>query len=267
MASAGDCGGDQSGQHDARGAEEQQQHLGVERVVPHTVESRSEIVCERRAPRNSRLEIVRYLMRRLKGADGVSRQSGAIKKDMQLCPNGFGFRGPLRIEEGAPRRYREDQDVVGRRLRCKAGSQANRLKERVDIRDCRDAGHSHRRRGETGPIDANLIAHARMQVRGRLAVQNRSIKAAAQKCDLVGKSREIIRRDADRLARAGHLLRIAGGRSEAVDLSVLDRSHQLCDAGLVQRCLRRAPVDSRRQLNLPIDRHVGDGPRRHGVGR
>jgi hypothetical protein len=53
---------------------------------------------------------------RLKGADGVSREPGAIQKDMKLGAYGFWFRGPLSIEEGVPSRIREDQDVVGRRL-------------------------------------------------------------------------------------------------------------------------------------------------------
>ena len=106
-----------------------------------------------------------------------------------------------------------------------------------------------------------------MQVRGRLAVQNGPIEAAAQERDLVGKGCEIIGRNADRLAGAGHLLRIAGCGGEAVDPGVLDRSDQLCGAGLVQRRLDRCLVDPRAQLHLPVDRHVRDGASRHGIGR
>ena len=186
---------------------------------------------------------------------------------MELGPNCFRLRGSLRIEDGTPCRYREDKDVVGRRLGRESGGHADSLKQRVDVRDRRDAGHPHGRRRKTGPIDADLVADPRMQVRGRLAVQNRSIEAAAQERDLVGKGCEIIGRNADRLAGAGHLLRIAGCGGEAVDPGVLDRSDQLCGAGLVQRRLDRCPVDPRAQLDLPVDRHVGDGASRHGVGR
>ena len=63
------------------------------------------------------------------------------------------------------------------------------------------------------------------------------------------------------------MLRIAGCGGEAVDPGVLDRSDQLCGAGLVQRRLDRCPVDPRAQLHLPVDRHVGDGASRHGIGR
>jgi hypothetical protein len=141
------------------------------------------------------------------------------------------------------------------------------LKQRVDVRYRRDAGHPHGRRRKTRPIDADLVADPRMQVRGRLAVQNRSIEAAAQESHLVGKRCEIIRRNADRLAGAGHLLRIAGCGGEGVDPGVLDRSDQLCGAGPVQRRLDRCSVDPRAQLHLPVDRHVGDGASRHGIGR
>src|SRR5260370_1324902 len=112
------------------------------------------------------------------------------------------------------------------------------------------------RRRKTGPTNADLVAHARVQVRRGLAEQNRSIEAAAEERDLVGKGREIVWRYTDRLAGSGHLLRIAGFGGEAVDLGILDRSHRLCDAGLVKHRLDRRPVDSWRQLHLPVARHV-----------
>ena len=183
----GKCGGDQGGEHDARGAEEEEQHVGVERVVSRPVEPRGEIVCERCASGRSRLEIVRHSTHRLIRTSGVRGQAGAVEKDVELRTNCFRLRGSLRVEDETPCRYREDKDVVGRRLRRESGGRADSLKQRVDVRDRRDAGHPHGRRRKTGPSDTDLIADPRMQVRGGLGVQNRSIEAAVQQRDLVGK--------------------------------------------------------------------------------
>ena len=228
----GNSGGDQGGEHDARGAEEEEQHLGVERVVSHPVEPRGEIVRERRASGRSRLDVVRHLTHRLIRADGVRGQAGAVEKDVELGANCFRLRGSLRIEDGAPCRHREDKDVVGRRLGRESGGRADSLKQRVDVRDRRDAGHPHGRRRKTGPIDADLVADPRVQVRGRLAVQNRSIEAAAQKRDLVGKSREIIGRECRSPGR---------GRSLAAYRRLWRRSRRPWRTRPVGPALRRRP--------------------------
>jgi putative ABC transport system ATP-binding protein len=83
-ASPGNSGGDQGGEHDARGAEEEEQHVGVERVVSHPVEPRGEIVRERCASARSRLEVVRHSTHRLIRTSGVRGQAGAVEKDVEL---------------------------------------------------------------------------------------------------------------------------------------------------------------------------------------
>ena len=95
---------------------EQEQHLGVERVIPHTVEPRCGVVCERCASRNSRLDIIRHLTRRLKGAAGSAGSRARSRRTWSCVRIVFRLRGALRIEEGMPRGRREDEDIVRRRL-------------------------------------------------------------------------------------------------------------------------------------------------------
>jgi hypothetical protein len=99
---------------------------------------------------------------------------------MQLKPCAARIGQRLSIEQRAPIPRRQQDDVVGRRLRLSAARQPDCLEHRVLVRQLDDAGDDDIDRVHAKPIDRDLAAHGGVKIGRRLLGQQWTGQRAEQ---------------------------------------------------------------------------------------
>ena len=150
----------------------------------------------------------------------------------------------LRGDGGAARdavehALRQEDHVVGRRLRLGAGRRADLLEERVGLGQVDHARHPHRRRPTTGRPDGDLRAGARVQVGGGLLREHHPVAAPRQRAHLARKRVRVAVGHPEDPARSGALPGSAGPRGEPGRVGEGDRQRAL-DAHLAAHLREQA---------------------------
>ena len=198
-------------------------------------EARAEIVGHQRLTGDPRLEIVLGGGDKSIGRDGIRRQRLVGKTHMQLQPGGVGARLLLRIEQLPPGFLRQDEDIVGWRLRRCLGWQADSLEQSVGVRKVDHAGNPDLRRRQTDPLDRDRAAGTDMEVGGCLLGNQRAVEGAGKRANLCREIAGIPVVESNRLARPRGLGRAAGPCLEAGDIGIADPMHGLDRSSIRQR--------------------------------
>ena len=203
-AGRGDRGGDQAGEIAPGNAEEEEEELGVERVLARLVERRAEVVAHEARAGELGLEVAR-LARDLR--EGGARAAGKVVGQRHVDLRVYEVRALVR--DGALDRAegvrREQDDVVGRRLRLGAHRRADLLEERVGRGEVDDPVDSDLGGRKAGAPDAHRVARLGVQVGGRLLGEQDAGARARERAQLTGERLRVAGRQAEHLAGAGLL--------------------------------------------------------------
>ena len=189
----GDRGGQQPGEDRAGDAEEEEQQLArtARPGAPGRARCRG---CRRRAPAPA------SCVSRLRALPGDLGEGGAraAGQRVRAARAWICVVTARRARSAANVRRREQDHVVGRRLRLGAGRRADLLEQRVGRREVDDAVDAHRRRLPPARPIVDRVARLRVQVRRRL----------------LGEQRRRSPRAGERAQLARERLRVAGGQAE-----------------------------------------------------
>ncbi len=258
----GDGRGEQDRQDRAGQAEEQEQHLGVRGVLACRAERRAEVVADEGTAGGTRLQVVRGGRDGRVGGSGVGGQP-VRARDVELGRDQVGPRLGERVEDLVPGRLRQQEHVVGRRGRLRAGGRADLLEERVGLRQVDDAVDAYARRAEPGTADAHRVARQGVQVGRGLLGDQRAGRGAREEAQLSGERTRVGVRDAQDDARTGGL-RGGAGAGEAGGTAEAHRerrAHSRCGPHGGEDGVR---IGAGGLLHLPVHGDLGGGPPGHG---
>ena len=175
---------------------------------------------------------------------------------MQLQTRAAGIRRGLLIEQRPPILRRQQDDVVGRRLRLGSARQPDRLEHRVLVRQVDDSGDDDIDRADAGPVDRHFATDRSVKVRRRLLGQQRPRQGSEQQPDLAGQGRRVSCGKPDCLAGAGRLGRALGRRAEARHVRIERRKHHRDRRGVTDSVHGGLRVAAVGELDLPVDGHA-----------
>jgi hypothetical protein len=141
---------------------------------------------------------------------------------MELHAHRVGPYCGLRIENLVPLIGRQDEDIVGRRLRRDTGGNTNRLKERIRVRKVNDTSNFDFHRGQPYTLNRDSIAYSDMQIGGRLLCYKYAIQRPDKQAKLGRKVLAVLGTQPNSFAGASGLERSSCAGSETGSIGITD---------------------------------------------
>ena len=178
--------------------EEEKENSRVQSIFSYSIESSSEIVRDDRAADDARLEVVRELLHVHVRIARIVRER-VTEPHVQLRAHRPGSDDRLLIEPLVPHIHRNDEHVVRRSLRRRAGRNTDRLKERVGLGKIDYPVDPRRHRWQTHAGDGDGIAHRHVKIRRRLLRDQNSLGGPEHRPQQPGEILPVRGRDAEHL--------------------------------------------------------------------
>src|SRR3954454_25308683 len=118
---------------------------------------------------------------------------------MDLSPNAGGADFRLRVEERVPPIQRDEQEVVGRRLRLRAGRGADRLKHRIGVRKIDNAIDDDGCVRKPRAMDRDAVARGDVKIGRRLLGDKDTLALPEQRADIAWEAGNVVWVDAEHL--------------------------------------------------------------------